>query len=187
MRDGIPRGLPVPKLWQSYVECADRPADRGTDRPKACKRDAIQDELRREFSAVRNELSKIVTNTESYLPGFEVAGVAIADTVLDKHHLADLTREVRTNVEDGSDPRAALLDSVTGRLEELTAARRRQIVENLAGKISGAELKSFREKFDNDVGKVDFRSEVSRFIDTSTPRQSAKSPIAADEDLRAGS
>jgi hypothetical protein len=187
MRDGIPRGLPVPKLWQSYVECADRPADRGTDRPMACMRDAIQDELRREFSPVRNELSKIVTNAESYLPGFEVAGLAVADTVLDKHHLADIAREVRGNVEGGSDPRAALLDAVTGRLEERTAAHRRQIVENLAGKISPGELKRFTDKFDNDVAKVDFRSEAARFLDTSTPRQSAKTLIAADEDLRGGS
>jgi len=95
-----------------------------------------------------------------------------------------VAREVRASVEGGSDARAAILDSMTGRAEEMTAARRRQIFENLAGKLPAAELKSVTNEFDRAAAKVDFRSEALRFIESATRTQSAKAPIAADEDLR---
>ena len=130
-------------------------------------------------------MSKIVANIENYLPGFEVAGLAVADSVLGKYHLAEMAREVRANVEGGSEPRAALLDSIAGWMEAQTAARRRQIVENLAGKVSAVELKNVTNEFDRAAASADFRLEAERFINSSSnPAQSANTPIAADEDLR---
>lgn len=186
MRDGIPDSLPVPRKWKTFIKCADRPADRGTDRPVACLRDAIQDDLRRQFpKGPRDELTRVVVEAEGYLPGFQIAGMSIRDHIPDRHGLAEVIGEVRTNVEGGNTPHAALLDVVTERIEALTAARRRQIIEDLAGKVPASELKGLVSEFDRSIECVNFRSEVTQFIEeSSAPAKSARKPIEADEDLR---
>lgn len=186
MRDGIPPGLPVPRKYQRFVECAARAADRGTDRPTACLRDAIQDDLRREFPSVaRQELSRMLEKPDDYLPGFQTAGMSVGNLGVGERNAAEILGEICTKVDDGRSLKAAVLDAVTERLEAMTSARRRQIVENLAEKVSVPELKDFVSEMDRAIGAVDFHSEAERFV-----RLPAKSvppackSLNADEDLR---
>jgi hypothetical protein len=186
MRDGIPRSLPVSKKLQAFIECADRPADRGTDRVVACLRDAIQDRARREFPvAVREEMKRLVTEAESFLPGFEIAGLSIADQAPNRHDLAEVLEHVREKLEGGENPRTAFINVIAERMEEDTAAQRRLITEDLASKISPSELKTLVSEVDRTIATVDFESEAESFLQQPTnTAHSAKPSIEPDEDLR---
>jgi hypothetical protein len=98
MRDGIPRSLPVSRKFRAFVECADRPADRGTPRVIERLREAIHDAMQREFPiAICQQLQNaFFGHTEPSIPGLEFAGapsVQLATMRGHSYRLAELLKE----------------------------------------------------------------------------------------------
>jgi hypothetical protein len=88
----------------------------------------------------------------------------------------------------GRSANEALHDAMVTQMEAITAAARRQILENLAPKIGQRELKIFQAEFDRAIEAIVFASEASQFLKSRQPASTLRSQkIQADEDLRARS
>ena len=180
MRDGIPRGLPVPRKWQVFVECATRAADRGTERPGVCLCEALHEEMRRDFpNERRNALNQLRSGDEGFLPGIATS-ISASDPIL-----SDLLAEISGQIESGAAAPIALRDAIAARMESIAAARQRQITEDLAGKLTPAELKQASADIEREYRLIDFKLEATRFLEqfpASPPL--ADTSVKADEDLR---
>jgi hypothetical protein len=188
MRDGIPRTLPVPRKWQVFVECADRPADRGTERVVTRLSEAIQFCLSKLFPRDgRESLIKLTSDTQPSLPGLRLEGIAARPQIGSgqNHNVPELIVDTRALVQQGQAIGSALRDALAARIEAEMVAHRRLIVEDLAGKIRPPELKRFSDEFDRAAACIDSSAEAEKFL--SEPTADAKSlnkSIKADEDLR---
>jgi hypothetical protein len=187
MRDGIPRGLPVPRKWQRVIACADRPADRGTDRVVAQLLEAIREDVRRVLPKESQKyLTKLISSVEGLLPGFEFDGALAGDAAVGRnHHISEILADVKLAVEAGAKPKAALRDAIVALMEATVVARGRQITEDLATKVKPNEIKRVIEEVDRAIAKIDFQSEATKFLEgLSSDAETPKQRLAPDEDLR---
>lgn len=188
MRDGIPRTLPVPRKWQAFVECADRTADRGTDRVVSRLCEAILSDMRRDFPTdVRENLKSRVSQIQPMFSGLEFSAVRTSDTILAKgqsHRLTEALTDARAAVESGLGPAQALKNAIAHQMEASLISRRRQITEDLTTKIPAHELKRFLSEFDRAAACIDAQSEADRFLKADSEKGAGSSKICADEELR---
>jgi hypothetical protein len=185
MRDGIPRALPVLPKWRAFVECLDRPADRGTDQPVARLRDAIHDSMRRELpDAGRQSVEDLLNQSQPSLPGLETN----SECHLARgqgHRLGEALRESRVAIASGVSPKAAVCQAVMRQMKSLTAAIMRQIDQNLAGQLSPADFRRFISDRNQALSAIDFTAETERFLNGSALEDSKISKKnLPDEDLR---
>jgi hypothetical protein len=179
MRDGIPRTIPVPRKWQIFVECADRTADRGTQRVVDRLVDAVRHTFARYFpSEQRKILIGLADAAQSTLPG-----IAPPSLPEDKsHHLAELLTHAQTATRGGENFCDALFDSLAAKMESYVAAHQRQISEDLATKCRPNELQRVRAEMDRAALLFDARAEVRRILSPNNANTRPK--IEPDEDLR---
>jgi|SRR5579859_2548637 len=187
MRDGIPRGLPVPRKYQRVIESADRAADRGTERVTLRLCEALQEDLRKNFhEAERKRLTALAAEpSELFSP---LAHGGAFDDVADPT-LSDAMKKVlaaaRSHYEDQLSPKEAVERALSEHAEECLAARRRQIRENLATKIETTEVNKVMSEYGRAASEADLRGEISKLLkDSSAPSEAKRIKITPDEDLR---
>jgi len=139
-------------------------------------------------------LKELTSSAEGLLPGFEFAGTLIGRaTVGQSHYMPEVLADIQSAVDGGAKPEAALHDALAARMESTVAARRRQITEDLAGKVKPNELKRVIDEFDRAIANINFQFEVTRFFDRMSSSAETSKPsepetptqrIAPDEDLR---
>ena len=182
MRDGIPKTIPVPRKWQKFVECADRAADRGTQREVDALIDAVRHTFGRYFpSDQRSFLNKLVDESQLKLPGVDDAPPACPSGP-NTYHLADLLTQTRAATRNGQQLSTAIVDALAAKMEADVAAHKRQIFEDLASKCRPHELQRVRAEIDRAESLFDAKAEAERMLQPST--RDIKRRIEPDEDIR---
>jgi hypothetical protein len=187
MRDGIPRSLPVPRKWQRVIESADRAADRGTERVVLRVCDALQDDFRREFPD--DERKRLVRLAAEPLELFSpLAHGGVLDDAASSRispAMQKVLASARSHHEDGLSERDAVQRALVEHAEECVSVRRRQIREDLAGKVEPKDVNKVMSEYDRAASAADLHGEVSKFLrDSSAPPASKATKITPDEDLR---
>jgi hypothetical protein len=181
MRDGIPKTIPVPRVWQRFVECADRAADRGTQRVVDRLVDAVRQTFARYFpSALRKHLIDLVEKAESTLPGIDIAPNLPSGP--NTYHLADLLYQAHSAMRESQNFSAAIVDALAAKMEADVAAHNRQILEDLAGKCRPHELRRVRAEIERATSLFDGKAEAERAL--RSPTGGTKLRIEPDEDIR---
>lgn len=180
MRDGIPKTIPVPRKWQRFVECADRPADRGTKRVVDRLIDAVRETFAKYFpSEDRKLLKSLCDESQSTLPGIAIP--PNPDTSFKNWHLAELFAEAKNAVHRGQNHSIALKEALAAKIESDVAAHMRQISEDLAAKCRPNELKRVRAEMDRAAAEFDANEEARQMLGR---METIKNALQPDEDIR---
>jgi len=185
MRDGIPRTLPVSRKFQRVVECASRPADRGTERVVEQLRLAVGEAIGKFIPAAqRRHLIKSLGDAQQLLPGIEPAvpdcrGLQGPIVTLEKLYNAG-SDAIRL----GKDSNSAIREALAGEFQSVIAAHCRLIREDLAGKIHSVELKQVCAEIDRAASLVNCAAEANRFLTEGATGRVDNVRISPDEDLQ---
>lgn len=184
MRDGIPKTIPVPKKWQRVVECADRAADRGTNRVVDQFLEAIRETTSKQFPTDdRKILVRVCDDAQPSLPGID--SVCLRGLKRDKHHVEALLLAADRAAQNGQKISEAICESLAAKMQSDAAAYLRQIREDLAGKCKPTELQRVCAELNRAAGLVDWRNEASRILtENSDEGVRSKQKLDPDEDLR---
>jgi hypothetical protein len=183
MRDGIPKTIPVPRGWQRVVECADRPADRGTSRVVEQLLQAIRDTTSKQFSIDdRKILVRACDDAQPSLPGISLD---LKEVGSHKHNLKAVLSNADHAVKAGNQTSEAVREVLAAKMQSDAAAHLRQIRENLTGKCNPNELQRVCAELNRAEGLVDWRDEASRILKGGSEGVVLPKPkLDPDEDLR---
>jgi hypothetical protein len=185
MRDGIPKTIPVGRKWQRVVECADRPADKGTSRVVDCICEAIRETVEKQLPTAQRELLiKACDGTQAVLPGLECR-------IPDLHRLHGPTEQLEKifiaadkATDEGEKFPEAIRNSLAAKIQSDMAAHCRLIKEDLATKIKPAELRQLCAEIDRAASCVDCVAEADRMLKSNGNGDDRKIRLSPDEDLR---
>jgi hypothetical protein len=188
MRDGIPRTIPVARKWQMFVACADRKADRGTERVVDQFLEAIHETMSRQFPAEKRKiLAQACEDTQPTLPGIESPKLSDLRAPLGDHdaQMDSILDDADRGIRAGQESARAIRGAVAAKMQTDADAHLRQIREDLAGKCTPSELKQVSVEMTRAASQVNWLVEADRFLEPSLRTAKAASlKVAPDEDLR---
>ena len=182
MRDGIYKGLTLPRRWRTLLRRCEREADRGS-RAGTAALAAVEGDLRSHVSpATVRTLLSLATSAAVPLPGFSTWGSDLRN-MAGQTPLADLLlRHFYRTLSTGARGPQVVHDSICDALREWGTRHLHHVEEHYIAH-AGNHARDVLDAVRRAINAIDHDEVAARLMRTEKPPHPEKHPIDPDEDL----